>query len=99
MPADRAFVMRPAEADADEFAAGRAGDALAERGLADPRRPDKAQDRAAPAGVQLVDREEFKDTALHLPQPVMVLVEDAARLGDIDRGGGFDRPGQFEQPF
>ena len=76
MAADLGLVMRAAEADPDEFAPGRARDALAERGLADPGRPDKAQDRAAPVRVQLVDREEFEDAPLDLLQAVMVLVED-----------------------
>ncbi len=97
--ADLGLVMRAAEADPDEFAARRARDALAERGLADAGRPDKAQDRAAAVRVQLVDREEFEDAPLDLLQPVMVLVEDAARLGDVDRRLVLGRPGQLDQPF
>ena len=85
MAADLGFVMHPAEADADEFAPGRARDALPERGLADTGRTDKAQDRAAAARVELLDRQVFEDAPLDLAQPVMVGVEDAARLGDVDR--------------
>ena len=53
MAADLGFVMRAAEADPDEFPAGRASDALSERGLADAGRADKAQDRAAAARIEL----------------------------------------------
>ena len=84
MTADLGLVMRAAEADADKFAARGAGDALAERGLADARRPDKAQDRAAAARVQLLDRQIFEDAPLDLGQAIMIGVEDAARLGDVD---------------
>src|SRR5437763_12037925 len=99
MAADLRFVMRAAEADPDEFARRRARDALAERGLADPGRSDKAQDRAAPARVELLDRQEFEDAAFDFAKTVMVLVEDAARFGDVDRGGILRRPGQLDQPF
>ncbi len=99
MAADLGLVMRAAEADPDEFAARRARNALTERGLANPRRPDKAQDWAAPVRIQLVDREEFEDAPLDLLQPVMVLVEHAARLGDVDRRLVLGRPGQLDQPF
>ena len=44
--ADLGLVVHAAEADARELAAGRARDALAERGLADAGRADEAQDRA-----------------------------------------------------
>src|SRR2546430_4873446 len=71
MAADLGLVMGPAEADPDEFAPGGARDALAERGLADPGRPDKAQNRAPAARIELVDREEFEDAALDLAQAVM----------------------------
>ena len=99
MTADLGFVMRAAEADADEFAAGGAGDALPERGLADAGRADKAQDRAAALRVELVDRQVFEDAPLDLGEPEMVGVEDAAGLGDVDRLAGLDRPRQLDQPF
>src|SRR5439155_23258762 len=46
MAADLGLVVDAAEADAREGAAGRLGDALAERGLADARGADEAEDRA-----------------------------------------------------
>src|SRR5207244_6070888 len=72
MPADLRLVMHPAEADPHEFPAGRTRDALAERGLADARRADKAQDRAATAGVELLDRQVFEDPPLDSGQTVMI---------------------------
>ena len=87
--ADFGFVVGAAEADPDKFAAGCIGDALSERGLADTGRPDKAQDRAAPARVELLDRQVFEDPPFDLAEPVMVFVEDPPCLGDIDRFPGF----------
>src|SRR3546814_8115658 len=61
MAADLRLVMHAAEARAHEFAPRGAGDALAERGLADARRTDEAEDRAAAVGAQLADGEIFED--------------------------------------
>ena len=51
--ADLGLVVRAAEAGALELEPERAGDALAERGLADARRAHEAQDRAAALGLSL----------------------------------------------
>src|SRR5208282_2191091 len=87
--ADFGFVMCSAEADPHEFPAGRARDALAERGLADTGRADKAQDRTAAARVELLNGQVLEDTPLDFAQAVMVGVEGPARLGDVDHGPGF----------
>src|SRR5690606_20159578 len=86
------FVMDAAEARADELSPGCARDALAERGLADPRRADEAQDRALALRIELADSKIFEDPPLDLLQAVMVLVEHLSRLGDVDRLSGGDRP-------
>src|SRR5262249_21410698 len=99
MPADLCFVMRSTETDPDEFPAGRPGDALSERGLTDAGRADKAQDRTAAARVELLDRQVFENASLDLRQPVMIGIEDAPRLGDVDRLSRLDRPGQLRQPL
>ena len=91
--------MHAAEADAAELAAHGARDRLAERGLADAGRADEAQDRALALGLQLAHREIFEDALLDLGQAVMVLVEDAARFGDVDALVGELRPGQLDQPI
>ena len=99
MAADLRLVVHAAEAQAHEFAPGRARDALAERGLADARRSDEAEDRALAVGLELAHREIFEDAPLDLGQPVMILVQDAARFGDVDVVGVELRPGQIDEPI
>jgi len=72
VPADLGFVVHAAEADPHKFPAGCPRDALTERGLADTGRADKAQDRAAAARIELLDRQIFEDPPLDLGQPVMI---------------------------
>ena len=98
MAADLGLVVHAAEADPHELAAHGARDRLAERGLADAGRADEAQDRALAFGVELAHGEVLEDAPLDLVQAVMVLVEDAARLGDVDALLGQLRPGQLDQP-
>ena len=85
MAADLRFVVHAAEADAHELAAHGARDRLAERGLADAGRTDEAQDRRLALRRELAHGEILDDAALDLVETVMILVEDAARLGDVDR--------------
>ncbi len=99
MPADFRFVVHAAETEAHELAAGRPRDALSERGLAHARRADEAEDRALAVGLELAHREIFEDAPLDLGKPVMVLVQDAARFGDIDVVGIELRPGQIDEPI
>ena len=90
--ADLGLVVDAAEAHADELAPGRLGDALAERRLAHAGRPDEAQDRALARRIELPHREVFEDALLDLLEPVVVVVEDAPRLGDVDRRLGLRPP-------
>ena len=83
--ADLRLVVHAAQAHAHELAPGRLGDALAERGLAHAGRADEAQDRALARRIQLAHREVLEDALLDLLEAVVVLVEDAPRLGDVDR--------------
>ena len=83
--ADLRLVVHAAEADAHEFAVHGARDRLAERGLADAGRADEAQDRRLALRRELAHGEIFDDAALDLVEAVVVLVEDVARLGDVDR--------------
>ena len=76
--ADLGLVAHAAQRLASELAARRPGDRAAERGLADARRPDQAQDRALQLVGPRLDREIFDDPVLDLFEPVMVLVEHAA---------------------
>ena len=77
--ADLGLVAHAAQGEAHEVAARRLGDRLAERGLADARRADEAQDRALHLVDALLDREILEDPLLDLLQAVMVGVEDRLR--------------------
>ena len=83
--ADLGLVVHAAQADAHELATHGAGDRLAERGLADARRADEAQDRRLAFGRQLAHRQILDDALLDLLETEMIVVQDAARLGDVDR--------------
>ena len=98
MPSDLGLVVHAAETEPDEFAAGRPGDALPERGLADAGRADETQNRALAFGIELAHREIFEDAPLDLRQSVVVLVQDPARFGDVDSVGVELRPRQIDQP-
>ena len=103
--ADLGLVVDPTERDADEGTPEGARDRLAERRLADAGRADQCEDaprtaaaahRGEPAlGLQLAHREVFEDAVLHVPQAVVVLVEDARRLGDVQPVLGLLAPGQL----
>ena len=76
MAADFRLVAHAAEAHAHEFAPRRAGDRVAERGLADAGRADQAQDRALQLAGALLHGEIFQDALLDLLEAEMVVVED-----------------------
>src|SRR5207302_1474685 len=69
------LVTDPAYRDSLELPPERAGDRFAQRGLADPRRPDEAEDRSSRVGLQLAHREVLEDAFLDLVDVVVVLVE------------------------
>ena len=73
--ADLALVAHAAHRDAGEPPAQRAGDRLAQRGLAHARRPDEAQDRAGRVRLQPRHGELLDDPVLDLLDVVVVLVE------------------------
>ena len=89
VPADLGLVADAADRDADELAAERPRDRLAERRLADAGRADEAEDRPREVALlQLRDREVLDDPLLDLVEVEVVLVEDLARLR---RGRGCPR--------
>ena len=90
--------MDAAQAHARELAPDRLGDALAERGLTHAGRTHEAEDGTLAGGIQFPYREIFEDPFLDLLEPVVVLVENAARPGDVDRARGVRLPGQFHHP-
>ena len=97
--ADLRLVVNAAETDADEPAAHRARDGLAERSLANARRTDEAQDRRLALRRELAHREIFDDSLLDLVETEMVLVEDLARRRDVDGGLLGQSPRQLDQPI
>ena len=97
MAADLRLVVHAPQADPRELAAHGAGDRLAERGLADAGRPDEAQDRRLAFGRQLAHRQILDDALLDLLQAVVIRIEDAACLGDVDVLRLGRRPGQLDQ--
>jgi hypothetical protein len=95
--ADLGLVANAAERHADELAPGRARDALAERGLADSRRPDQAQDRRLHLVDALLHREVLEDAVLDLVEAVVVLVEHLRRERQVLLDLGLLRPRQVDQ--
>ena len=103
--ADLGLVAHPAERDADELAAEGVRHRLAERRLADARRPDEGQDgpRAAPVhrrepalGLQLAHGQVLEDALLHVGQTVVVGLQNPRRLGDVEPVLGLGAPGDLE---
>ncbi len=98
MAADFRLVVHAAKRHTHEFPAHGARDRLAERGLADARRADKAEDRRLALRRELAHGEILDDPPFDLVEIVMVLVEDAAGFDDVDRLRFGQRPRQFDQP-
>ena len=83
VPPDFRLVPHAAQRNPDEFAAERAGDRLAQAGLAYPRGADEAEDRTLHLVFQRPDGEVFQDPLLHLLEVVVVLVQYHLRLVDV----------------
>ena len=98
MAADLGLVVDAADRQPRELAAQRAGDRLAERGLADAGRADEAEDLAGGILLELRDGEMLDDPLLHLVEVVVVLVEDLARAVEIEVVGRGDAPRQRREP-
>ena len=95
MAADLRFVAHAAERDAHELAVHRPRDRLAERGLADARRADEAEDRPlhrSPFAASASHRQVLDDALLDLVEIVVILVEHLARLDRIEPIFGRRRP-------
>ncbi len=83
MATDLGFVAHAAQRHTHEVAAGGARDRLAERGLADARRADQAEDRAFQLARALLHGEVFKDALLDLLQTIMVVVQHLLGVLDV----------------
>ena len=97
--ADLGLVAHAADRDAHELAPERARDRLAERRLADARRPDEAEDRPGDLALELRDGEVLDDPLLDLVEVVVVLVEDPAGLLEVEVVLGRLVPRQREDPL
>src|SRR5215469_7825943 len=93
------FVTDSTERQADEFAPERARDRAAERSLAGSRGSNEAQNRSLAVLLELAYRKELENALFDLVQIVMVLVEDFARIGDIEIVLGRNAPGHSDQPI
>ncbi len=82
--ADLGLVVDAAERDPDELALEGARDRASERGLADARRSDEAEDRPLAVLLELAHREELDDALLDLLEVVVVVVEDAAGVREVE---------------
>ena len=96
--ADLRLVADAADREPRELPPERAGDRLAERGLADARRPDEAEDLAGGILLELRDGEVLDDPLLHLVEVVVVLVEDLARAVEVEVVGRRHAPWQRREP-
>ena len=96
MAAQFGFVVHAAQAQALELAAQRARDRLAERGLADARRADEAEDRRFGLRVELEHAEVFEDALLDLLQIEVVFVEHLPGAREVELVLGGLVPGQLE---
>ena len=104
---DLGFVMDAAQGDPDELAAERACHGFAERGLAHARRAHQCEDGPGsapghlpepPLLAELADGQVLDDAVLHVRQAGVVLVEDPARVGDVQVVLGPDAPRDLGHP-
>ena len=98
MAADLGLVAHAAERHAHEFAAGRLGDRLAERGLADAGRTDQAQDRPGQLVGALLHGEILDDALLDLLQAEVIGVENLLGERQILLDLGLLVPRDRQQP-
>ncbi len=106
--ADLGLVVHATEGDADELPSERTRDRLAERRLADTGRSDQGEDRAGSSSAlfreptlrpELADGQVFDDPVLHVAEALVILVEDATRVGDVQVVLGAHVPGKLGHPI
>ena len=98
MAADLRLVAHAAERDPHELAAERVGDRLRQRGLADARRAEEAEDRPLDVRIQLPDRQVLDHAVLDLLEAGVIGVEDVLGPLQIDGVLGALRPRQRDEP-
>ena len=98
MAADLGLVVHAPQADPDELASERLGDALAQRGLAGARRTRQAEDRALHVFFQLAHRQVLEDSLLDLFEIIMVGIEDFACPPQVEPVAAGLAPGENREP-
>ncbi len=105
VPADLRLVADAAEGHADELAAGRASDRLADRRLAGAGRPDERENRAGALVVldaallaELRDRDVLDDAVLHVVEARVIRVEHLPGVLRVETLLGALAPRDREQP-
>ena len=99
MAADLRLVAHAADRDALEAAPHRARDRTPQRRLSHARRPDEAENRRRRVRLELAHRQELEDPLLDLVDVVVVAVEHAARLLQVEVVVGRLRPRQRRDPL
>src|SRR5262249_29526937 len=84
MAADLRLVSHASERGSMELASKRPRDGSSERGLAHAGRADEAEDRVLALRAHALHREILEDTVLDLLEAPVILVEHAARLGQVE---------------
>src|SRR6266852_839541 len=99
MAANFSLIAHAAERDADELASGGVADGHGQRGFADARRSDEAEDGAFGILYELAGGEGFEDALFDFLEAVMLVVENF--LGGLDVANFFGTffPGHSEQPI
>ena len=92
------LVADAAQRQPHEVASGRLGDRARQRGLADARRADQAQDRPFELLHQRLHGEVLEDPLLDLLEAVVVLVEDPLGVDDVELLVGLLAPGEPQDP-
>ncbi len=98
MTANLRLIAHAAQREADELAARGLGDRHAERGLADARRSDEAEDRTLGILDQLAHGEKFEDALLDLFEAVVIFVQNLFGVVDGARFLGLFLPRHGQQP-
>ncbi len=98
MPPDFRLIVNASESDACEIAPHRSGDGLGQAGLAHAGRTGEAENGPLRIGGENTHRQVFENAVLHLLQAVVVFIEHALRLLQIQIVLRLHAPGHVEDP-
>ena len=99
MATDLRLIVETAQTHPHKLSTHRLCDGATERGLADARRADEADDRSLDRCIECTDGEMFEDPIFDLIEAVVILIEDCRRLFEIELIGGRARPGEGDECF